>query len=195
MTFSGCLVIMKQPTCRVGISARTSVQHVSRANCSVKLLSFTILYLISFLLLFAAIEALQAHYYNPNESAIRTVLRYSNRDCHELLGYIPTYRYSAPRRSRVTDFLRASSPPPDPTLPDVPLIWLTEAEKMAKRSRIKNLITAISTELPSISPPQPLLVNQVGPWSRWRQLPRCRQARKAAALVKGLALPIPQPSS
>ncbi|GMP81774.1 hypothetical protein CsSME_00036374 [Camellia sinensis var. sinensis] len=98
----------------------------------------------------AAIEALQANYHNPNEAVIRIVLWYRNRDCHEFLGYVSTYRYSAPRRSRVTNFLRAPSPPPDPTLPDVPLIRLTEEEEMAKRSRIKNLITATSTELPSI---------------------------------------------
>ncbi|GMP71802.1 hypothetical protein CsSME_00030071 [Camellia sinensis var. sinensis] len=98
----------------------------------------------------AAIEVLQANYHYPNEAAIRTVLRYQNRDCHKLLGYVPNYRYSAPRRSRVTDFLRAPSPPPDATLPDVPFIRLTEAEEMAKRSRIKNLITATSTKLPSI---------------------------------------------
>ncbi|THG13844.1 hypothetical protein TEA_014322 [Camellia sinensis var. sinensis] len=97
-----------------------------------------------------SIEALQANYHYPNEAAIRTVLRYRNRDCHELLGYVPTYRYSAPCRSKVTDFLCAPSPPPNPTLPDVPFIRLTEAKEMAKRSRIKNLITATSTELPSI---------------------------------------------
>ncbi|GMQ10427.1 hypothetical protein CsSME_00053430 [Camellia sinensis var. sinensis] len=98
----------------------------------------------------STIETLQANYHYPNEAAIKTVLRYRNRDCHELLGYVPTYRYSAPCRSKVTDFLRAPSPPLDPTLPDVPFIRLTEAEEMAKRSRIKNLITATSTELPSI---------------------------------------------
>lgn len=83
------------------------------------------------------------------------MLRYRHRDCNELLGYTPTYRYSAPRRSKVTDFLRAPTPPPDPTLPDVPLIRLTEEEEMAKRSRIKNLLTATSAEIPSISPRPP----------------------------------------
>ncbi|XP_028112691.1 mitogen-activated protein kinase kinase 1-like [Camellia sinensis] len=97
-----------------------------------------------------AIDVLQANYRYLNEAAIRTVLRYRNRDCHDLLGYTPTYKYSAPRRSKVTDFLRAPSPPPDPTLPDVPYIRLTEAKEMAKRSRIKNLIIATSTEIPSI---------------------------------------------
>ncbi|CAL5335536.1 unnamed protein product [Camellia sinensis] len=109
--------------------------------------------LMSFLLShFAAIEALQANYYNPNEAAIRTVLWYHNRDCHKLLGYVPSFRYTAPRWSRVPNFLRAPSLPPDPTLPDVPFIRLTEEEKMAKRSRIKNLITATSAELPSVPP-------------------------------------------
>ncbi|GMP32993.1 hypothetical protein CsSME_00006508 [Camellia sinensis var. sinensis] len=92
-----------------------------------------------------SIETLQANYFNPNEAAIRTMLRYRNRDCHDLLGYVPSYRYTAPHRSRVTDFLRAPSPPPNPTLPD----------EMAKRIRIKNLITATSTELLSISPRAP----------------------------------------
>ncbi|KAF5933580.1 hypothetical protein HYC85_029751 [Camellia sinensis] len=99
---------------------------------------------------FAAIQALQANYQFPNVEAIRTVLRYSHRDCNDLLGYTPTYRYSAPRRSRVTDFLRALSPPPDPTLPDVPLIRLTDEQEMAKRNRIKNLLTATSAEIPSV---------------------------------------------
>ncbi|KAF5933713.1 hypothetical protein HYC85_029884 [Camellia sinensis] len=97
-----------------------------------------------------AIQALQANYQFPNVEAIRTVLRYSHRDCNDLLGYTPTYRYSAPRRSRVTDFLRAPSPPLDPSLPDVPLIRLTEEQEMAKRSRIKNLLTATSAEMPSV---------------------------------------------
>ncbi|GMQ06392.1 hypothetical protein CsSME_00051008 [Camellia sinensis var. sinensis] len=98
----------------------------------------------------SSIQALQANYQFPNVEAIRAVLRYRHRDCNDLLGYTPTYRYSAPRRSRVTDFLRAPSPPPDPTLPDVPLIRLTEEQEMAKRSRIKNLLTATSAELPSV---------------------------------------------
>ncbi|GMQ10948.1 hypothetical protein CsSME_00053753 [Camellia sinensis var. sinensis] len=100
----------------------------------------------------AIIDALQANYHYPNEATIRTVLRYRNRDCHELLDYVPTYRYSTPHRSKVIDFLRTPSLPPDPTLPDVPLIRLTKAEEMAKRSCIKNLLTATSTELPIIPP-------------------------------------------
>lgn len=83
------------------------------------------------------------------------MLRYRHRDCNELLGYTPTYRYSAPRRSRVTDFLRVPSPPPDPTLPDVPLIRLTDEQEMAKRSRIKNLLTATSAEIPSVTTRSP----------------------------------------
>ncbi|XP_028083001.1 uncharacterized protein LOC114284289 [Camellia sinensis] len=63
---------------------------------------------------------------------------------------IPVLRYTAPRRSGVTDFLRAPSPPHDPTLLDVPLIRLIEEEEMGKGSRIKNLVTAMSTEVPSI---------------------------------------------
>ncbi|CAL5394170.1 unnamed protein product [Camellia sinensis] len=109
------------------------------------------LYLVIFFLVsFAAIQALQANYHFPNVEAIRTALRYRDRDCNQLLGYSPSYRYSAPRRSKVTDFLRAPTPPPDPTLPDVPLIRLTEEQEMAKRSRIKNLLTATSTEMPSV---------------------------------------------
>lgn len=85
------------------------------------------------------------------------MLRYRHRDCHEFLGYVPTYHYSAPHKSKVIDFLQVPSPPPDPTLLDVPLIRLTEEQEMAKRRRIKNLITATSTELPSISPSAPFV--------------------------------------
>ena len=93
---------------------------------------------------------MQANYQFTNVEAIRAVLRYRHRDCNDLLGYTPTYRYSAPRRCRVTDFLRAPSPPPDPTLPDVPLIRLPAEQEMAKRSRIKNLLTATSAEVPRV---------------------------------------------
>ncbi|XP_028099956.1 uncharacterized protein LOC114299424 [Camellia sinensis] len=77
------------------------------------------------------------------------MLRYKHRDCHELLSYMSSYRYSAKQKGKVTDFFRAPAPPPDPTLPHVPLIRLTEEKEMAKRSRIKNLFTATSAELPS----------------------------------------------
>ncbi|KAF5959342.1 hypothetical protein HYC85_000551 [Camellia sinensis] len=102
-----------------------------------------------------AIEELQANYQYPNEEAIRATLRYRHRDCHELLGYVPSYRYSAPCKSKVTDFLRAPSPSLDPTLPDVPLIRLTEEQEIAKRSRIKNLIASsrIVIALASIAAP------------------------------------------
>ena len=153
---------MKQPTYQAGSLARISVKHVSHANLLDQLLFFNILYL-TLLLSFAAIQALQANYHYPNEAAIRTVLRYRNRDCNELLGYVSTYRYSAPRRSKVTDFLRAPSPPPDPTLPDVPLIRLTEVEEMAKRSRIKNLLTVTSTEIPTIQTRSPAAGQSSGP--------------------------------
>ena len=99
---------------------------------------------------------MQANYNFPTVEAIRTALRYRARDCNQLLGYSPTYRYSAPRRSKVTDFLRAPTPPPDPTQPDVPLVRLTEEQEMAKRSRIKNLLTATSAELPSVSTRSPV---------------------------------------
>ena len=91
------------------------------------------------------------------------MLRYSHRDCNESLGYTPTYRYSALRRSKVTDFLRAPTPPPNPTLPDVPLIRLTEEQEMAKRSRIKNLLTATSAEIPSITTHSPAAGQSSGP--------------------------------
>lgn len=102
---------------------------------------------------------MQANCHYPNEATIRTMHRCRKRDCHELLGYVPTYRYSAPHRSKVTDFFRAPSPPPDPTLPDVPLIQLTEEEEMANKSHIKNLLTTTSTRLPII-PPRTAAVGQ-----------------------------------
>ncbi|KAF5932401.1 hypothetical protein HYC85_028572 [Camellia sinensis] len=71
----------------------------------------------------SSIQALQANCQFPNVEAIRTVLRHRHRDCNELLGYTPTYRYSAPRQNE---------------------------QEMAKRSRIKNLLTATSAEIPSV---------------------------------------------
>ncbi|THG23290.1 hypothetical protein TEA_020255 [Camellia sinensis var. sinensis] len=77
--------------------------------------------------------------------------QYQNRTCdNRSTNPNITVKYSAPRRSKVTDFLHAPTPPPDPTLPDVPLIRLTEEQEMAKQSKIKNLLTATSAEMPSV---------------------------------------------
>ncbi|GMP57168.1 hypothetical protein CsSME_00021364 [Camellia sinensis var. sinensis] len=69
------------------------------------------------------IETLQATYFNPGKAALKVVLRYRHRDCHDLLGYVLSYRYTTPRRSRVIDFLKRKWP------------------------NGENLITATSTEL------------------------------------------------
>ncbi|GMP57441.1 hypothetical protein CsSME_00021538 [Camellia sinensis var. sinensis] len=66
-------------------------------------------------------------YSRANQEAIRVLLRHlaEERESSKLLGFELTYHYTAPRKSRVTDFLRAPSPEPDPSLPTIKLVPLT----------------------------------------------------------------------
>ena len=71
----------------------------------------------------------------------------------------PTYRYSGRRKARVTDFLLEEAPEPDPTLPEIRLIPLTAEEEMAKKNRVRALLT--ETNRPEVPPPsqtQPAVV-------------------------------------
>lgn len=81
-------------------------------------------------------------YSHPNLDSLRAALRYPERSWAKLLHFEPTYRYSGRRKARVTDFLLEDAPEPDPTLPQVNLVPLTAEQEMAKRNRLKALLTA-----------------------------------------------------
>ncbi|GMP47677.1 hypothetical protein CsSME_00015316 [Camellia sinensis var. sinensis] len=87
-------------------------------------------------------------YSRANQEAMRVVLRHpaKEREFHKLLGFEPSYRYTAPHRSRVTDFLRAPSPKPDPNLLPIKLVPLTAEQGMAKIQAIKSMITGESSD-------------------------------------------------
>lgn len=94
-------------------------------------------------LLVADYRLLAEDYSRANQEAIRVALWHlvEERESHKLLGFEPSYRYTAPRRSRVTDFLRAPSAEPDPNLPPIKLVLLTAEQEMAKIWAIKSMIT------------------------------------------------------
>ncbi|GMP83763.1 hypothetical protein CsSME_00037559 [Camellia sinensis var. sinensis] len=82
-------------------------------------------------------------YNQANQEAIRVLLHHpeEERESPKLLGFEPTYNYKAPRKSRVTDFLRAPSPEPDPNLPPIELVHTTAEQEMEKIRAIKSMIT------------------------------------------------------
>ncbi|THG14579.1 hypothetical protein TEA_004985 [Camellia sinensis var. sinensis] len=79
-------------------------------------------------------KLLAEDYSCANQEAIRVVLCHSTeeRESPKLLGFEPTYHYTAPRKSRVTDFLCALSLEPDPSFPSIKLVPLTAEQEMAK---------------------------------------------------------------
>lgn len=93
--------------------------------------------------LLSADKYLAADYHQANQEAIRVLLRHpaEEREASKLLGFEQTYHYTAPRKSRVTDFLRAPSPEPDPNLPPIRLVSLTAKQEMEKIRAIKSMIT------------------------------------------------------
>ncbi|XP_028108415.1 uncharacterized protein LOC114307223 [Camellia sinensis] len=86
---------------------------------------------------------LAADYYRANQEAITALLCHptEEREASKLLGFEQTYHYTAPHKSRVTDFLRAPTPEPDPNLPPIRLVPLTAEQEMAKIRAIKSMIT------------------------------------------------------
>ena len=84
---------------------------------------------------------LKSQYSYPNLNTLRAALRYPNRSWVELLNFEPTYRYSSRRKARVTDFLLEASPEPDPTLTQINLVRTTAEQEMAKRNRVRALLT------------------------------------------------------
>ncbi|GMP39559.1 hypothetical protein CsSME_00010349 [Camellia sinensis var. sinensis] len=80
-------------------------------------------------------------YSYPNLNTLCAALRVEQRSWAKLLNFEPTYRYSGRRKARVTDFLLEDAPEPDPTLPQINLVPLTAKQEMAKRSRVRALLT------------------------------------------------------
>ena len=71
------------------------------------------------------------------------------RSWAKLLDFEPTYTYSGRRKARVTDFLLEDPPEPDPTLPEIVLVRLTPEQEMAKKNRLRAMLTETSpTEVP-----------------------------------------------
>ncbi|GMP37607.1 hypothetical protein CsSME_00009212 [Camellia sinensis var. sinensis] len=102
---------------------------------------------------------LRSLYSYPNFAVLRAALRVKERGWAKLLNFEPTYRYSGRRKARVTDFLLEEVPESDPTLPEIRLVPLTAEEEMAKRSRVRALLT--ETTRPEVTPPsqsQPAVV-------------------------------------
>ncbi|GMP57813.1 hypothetical protein CsSME_00021732 [Camellia sinensis var. sinensis] len=93
-------------------------------------------------------KLLAEDYSHANQEVIRVMLRHpaEERESPKLLGFEPTYHYIAPRKSRVTDFLRALSPEPDPNLPLIKLVPLTVEQEMAKIRAIKSMITGEASD-------------------------------------------------
>ncbi|GMP60067.1 hypothetical protein CsSME_00023087 [Camellia sinensis var. sinensis] len=82
-------------------------------------------------------------YNRANQESIRVLLRHpeEERESPKLLGSEPSYNYKAPCKSRVTDFLRAPSPEPDPNLPPIKLVPTTAEQEIEKFQAIKSMIT------------------------------------------------------
>ncbi|GMP85516.1 hypothetical protein CsSME_00038635 [Camellia sinensis var. sinensis] len=80
-------------------------------------------------------------YSYPNLNTLRAALRVEERSWAKLLNFEPTYRYSSRRKARVTDFLLEDAPEPDPTLPQINLVLLIAEQEMAKRSKVRALLT------------------------------------------------------
>ena len=90
---------------------------------------------------FADKAHLLSNYGYPNLSVLRVALRVKERSWAKLLDFQPTYRYSGRRKARVTDFLLEDAPEPDPNLPQINLVPLTAEQEMAKKNRLKALLT------------------------------------------------------
>ncbi|GMP66493.1 hypothetical protein CsSME_00026835 [Camellia sinensis var. sinensis] len=143
---------------------------------------------------------LHSLYSYPNLATLRAALRYPERSWAKLLKFEPTYRYSGRRKARVTDFLLEEAPEPDPTLPEIRLIPLTAEEEMAKRNRVRALLT--ETNRPEVPPPsqtQPAVValRSQQPSSS-RPSKRARSTPTEQHLVdkdKSIPSPIPQSES
>ncbi|GMP23118.1 hypothetical protein CsSME_00000840 [Camellia sinensis var. sinensis] len=80
-------------------------------------------------------------YSYSNLNTLRAALRFKERSWAKLLNFEPTYRYSGCRKARVTDFFLEDAPEPDPTLPEIRLVPLTAEEEMAKKSKVRALLT------------------------------------------------------
>ncbi|THF94545.1 hypothetical protein TEA_002657 [Camellia sinensis var. sinensis] len=121
------------------------------------------------------------------------------RSWAKLLQFEPTYRYSGRRKARVTNFLLEDAPEPDPSLPEIRLIPLTAEEEMAKRNRVRALLTE-TTRL-EVTPPsqsQPAVVALLSQQpSSSRRTKRVRTAETEQILVDEAepALPPSLPSS
>ncbi|KAF5932588.1 hypothetical protein HYC85_028759 [Camellia sinensis] len=102
---------------------------------------------------------LRSLYSYPNLAVLRAALRCQERSWAKLLNFEPTYRYSGRRKARVTDFLLEEAPEPDLTLPEIRLVPLTAEEEMAKKSRVRALLTETTRPEPAPpSQPQPAVV-------------------------------------
>ncbi|XP_028125783.1 uncharacterized protein LOC114322636 [Camellia sinensis] len=146
---------------------------------------------------------LRSLYSYPNLGVLRAALRVKERSWSKLLNFEPTYRYSGRRKAKVTDFLLEEAPEPDPTLPEIRLVPLTAEEEMAKRSRVRALLT--ETARPEVTPPsqsQPAVValpSQQPSSSRRTKRPRTAEPERVLVdeepVIQPSLPPSPRPES
>lgn len=138
-------------------------------------------------------------YSYPNLDTLRAALRYHERSWAKLLNFKPTYRYSGRRKARVTDFLLEDAPEPDPTLPQINLVPLTADQEMAKKNRVRALLTETNrSEVPPPFQTQETVValpSQQPSTSRANKRARTNQAEQRLADEDETILPPNHPPS
>lgn len=95
----------------------------------------------NFCLHYADSAHLKSLYSYPHLDTLHAALRYPERSWAKLLNFEPTYRYNSRRKAKVTDFLLEASPKLDPNLPQINLVRTTAEQEMAKRNRVRALLT------------------------------------------------------
>ncbi|KAF5931654.1 hypothetical protein HYC85_027825 [Camellia sinensis] len=147
---------------------------------------------------------LRSLYSYPNLAVLRAALRCQERSWAKLLNFEPTYRYSGRRKARVADFLLEEAPEPDPTLPEIRLVPLTAEEEMAKKSRVRALLTETTRpeEAPPSQPPPAVVALPSHQPSSSRRTKRARTTEteprlvdEDEAVIPPTLPPCPQPES
>ncbi|KAF5931622.1 hypothetical protein HYC85_027793 [Camellia sinensis] len=147
---------------------------------------------------------LRSLYSYPNLGVLRAALRCQERSWAKLLKFEPTYRYSGRRKARVTDFLLEEAAEPDRTLPEIRLVPLTAEEEMAKKSRVRALLTETTRpeEAPPSQPPPAVVALPSHQPSSSRRTKRARTTEteprlvdEDEAVIPPTLPPSPQPES
>lgn len=150
-------------------------------------------------LLYADSAHLKSLYSYPNLNTLRATLRYLERSWAKLLNFEPTYRHSSRRKARVTNFLLEASPEPDPTMPQINLVRTIAEKEMAKRNRVRALLTETHpTEVPPTTQTQETVValpSQQPTSSRPSKRARTTQTEQCLVNEDETILPLSPPAS